>query len=106
MIALEEGDEAPMHFWPEPRRLVDLLDRNGFCLFCQRSLSVSRINKFLSRVVARIEPTPKGHGRIAWALIKFEHASIREFQAVIWDRHDCCQDLGLISIPDLDDVAV
>src|SRR6266481_9000754 len=76
------------------------------CLVSGVCLSVSRVNKFLSRVVARIEPTPKGHGRIAWALIKFEHGSIREFQSVIWDRHDCCQDLGFISIPNLDDVAV
>ena len=39
-MALEEGDEAPVHFWPEPRRLVDLLDGSGFCLFCQQSLSI------------------------------------------------------------------
>jgi hypothetical protein len=53
-----------------------------------------------------MEPTPKRHGRIAWAFIEFEHGSIREFQAVIWDRYDCCQNMGLIFGPDLDDVAV
>ena len=45
MIALEEGDEAPMHSGPEPRRLVDLLDGSGFCLSCQLSLSICVENK-------------------------------------------------------------
>src|SRR6266478_9468536 len=66
----------------------------------------SGIDELLSRAVSRIKPHFEGHGRVARALLKFENGFIGSFRASVWNGHGRCQDLGLIRIPNLDDVPV
>src|ERR1700722_1382441 len=69
-------------------------------------ISVSRVDEFLSRVIAGIEPTVKGHWRIARAFVKFENGPIRKIRTEVRDRQNGCQELGFLCIPDLDDASI
>jgi hypothetical protein len=64
---IEKNDEAPHLHGPEPHRLGHLggIDSvyDRFCLFYWLVAPVVAIDKFLTSVVARIEPTVKGHWR-------------------------------------------
>jgi len=90
---------ATLRAMPDPRksaRINSLLE-----LF-----SLWPLDKFLTCVVAGIEPTPQRHWRSAQAFVKFGNGPIRSIEAVVRDRQNCGQYLVFILIPDLDDVAV